>query len=88
MISREDPDGDGVDDPSPDPQVNTDTRGVGLLKLMWKVVEETRASSCLHNVLHVFYAGRGTGTVILEIKLPQYLAIMYQYPLLLVFLDL
>ena len=46
---------------------------------MWKVVAEIlnfrlTASITFHNFLHGFWAGRGTGTVTLEIKLLQKLA--------------
>ena len=47
-----------------------------------------RESFCLHNVLHGFRAGRGTGTTILELNLVQELASVDQYPLFLVFIDL
>ena len=47
-----------------------------------------RASVYLHNVLHGLREGRGTGTVILELKLDQELDSMDQEPLVLVFLDL
>ena len=60
---------------------------------VWKVVEEviyTRIKTVvqLHNVLHVFFAGRGTGTAITDIKLDKELESVDQDPLLLVFLDL
>ena len=42
----------------------------------------------MHDVLHVFRAGRDTGTAILALKLAQNLSSIYQYPLFLVFLDL
>ena len=53
---------------------NMDTRGIGLLESLWKVVEELidtrpRASFRLHNVLHWFHAGRRMGTAILELNL-------------------
>ena len=41
-----------------------------------------------HDVLHEFRAGRGTGTAIMDTKLAQELAIVYQEPLFLVLLDL
>ena len=47
-----------------------------------------RASVLLHDVLHGFRAGRGTGTAILELNLVQELARVDQDPLFLVFLDL
>ena len=46
------------------PKVNADTQVIGLLELVWKVVEvvkDTQIKSVvqLHDVLHRFYAGRG-----------------------------
>ena len=74
------------------PKGNTDTRGIGLLESMWKLVEsiiETllRESVRLHDVLHSFCSGRGTGTSILEPKLAQELTRVDQDPLFLVLLD-
>ena len=46
------------------------------------------ASPKLHNVLHRFRAGRGTGTAIMELKLAQELSGIDQDPLFLVFQDL
>ena len=48
----------------------TNTRDIGLLETLWKVVEaliETRlcASLQMHDVLHGFRAGRGTETAIM-----------------------
>ena len=72
---------------------NTDTKGIGLLESMWKVVEviintRLRASVRLHNVLHLFCAGRVMGMEILELNLVQYIASVDHDPLLLIFLDL
>ena len=58
---------------------NTNTRGIGLLETLWKVVEaliETclRVSLQMNNFLHGFRAGRGTRTAIMELKLAQELA--------------
>ena len=63
------------------------------MEFLWKVVEviidnRLRSSVCLHNALHGFCTGRVMGTTILELKLAQELAIMYQDPMFLVFLDL
>ena len=60
---------------------------------MWKVVDviigiRLSSSFRLHDILHGFRAGRGMGAEILELKLAQELAIMYQDPMFLVFLDL
>ena len=56
------------------PKGNTYTRGIGLLEWMWKVGEKTtdtnlRAIVCLHDVLHEFRAGMGTGMATLEMNL-------------------
>ena len=71
----------------------TDTRGIGLLDTLWKVVEapiDTRlhASLQFHYVLHGFWARRGTGTAIMELKIPQELASLDREPLFLVSLDI
>ena len=72
---------------------NTDTRGIGLLETLWKVVEVLVdtflcASLQMHDILHGFRAGIGVGTAIMELKLAQELARIYQDPLFLVLLDL
>ena len=46
------------------------------------------ASFQLHDVLNGFRAGRGTGTDIIKLKLAQGISSIYQYLLLLAFLDL
>ena len=61
------------------------TRGIGLLETLWKVVEAIidtilRVSVCLHNILHSFCAGRVTGTAILELNMAQDLASVDQDP--------
>ena len=71
----------------------TDTRGIGLLEALWKVVEALigtrfRAILQMHKVLYGFRAGRGTRTAIMELKLDQELSRIYQDPLFLVFLEL
>ena len=71
----------------------TDTRGIGLLETLYKVVEtlvDTHlcASLQLHDVLHRFKDRRGTGTAIIELNLAQDLISVYRDPLFLVFLDL
>ena len=75
------------------PNGNNDTHSIGLLELLWKVVEaiiETclRVSVCLHDILHGFHEGRGTGMAILELNLVQELSSIYQDPLFLVLLDI
>ena len=75
------------------PKGTTNTRGIGLLETLWKVVEAL-VYTCLHTilqfheVLHGFKAGRGTGTAIMELKIAQELASIDQDPLFMVFLDL
>ena len=52
-----------------------DYRGIGLLEVIWKLLErvlDARVSKAeLHNYLHGFRARRGCGTVIMEAKLLQ-----------------
>ena len=69
------------------------TRGIGLLETLWKIVEaliDTRlcASLQMHDFLRRFRAGRGTGTAIMELKPAQELASIDQDPIFLLFLDL
>ena len=72
---------------------STDTRGVVLLKALWKVVEAL-IYTCLcailqmHNVLHRFRARRWMGTAIMKLKRAQNISSIDQDPLFLVFLDL
>ena len=75
------------------PKGNTDTRGIGLLESLWKVLEaiiytRLRESVCLHNVLHGFRAVMGTRAAVLELNVAQELARVNQDPLFLVFLYL
>ena len=58
------------------PKGNADTRGIGLLEVIWKVAEtviDTRIKAVVqfHDVLHGFHAWRGMGTTIIELKLSQ-----------------
>ena len=74
------------------PKGNTDTRGIGLLEVVWEVVEaviDTRVKTVVqfHNFLHGFCAGRGAETAIIELKLAQGLASVYQDPLFLLRVD-
>ena len=67
------------------PKVNTDTWGIGLLEVLWKVVEAvigTRIKSVVqfHDFLHVFCAGRGKGNAIMEFKPDQELESVDQDP--------
>ena len=53
-------------------------RGIGLVEVMWKVVElilnlRFTASINYHNFLHAFQAGCGTGITTIEAKLLQQL---------------
>ena len=74
-------------------KVNADNRGISLVEVVWRVLEEV-INTCInsvvqfHYVLHGFCAGSRTGTAIMELKLAQELVILDQDPLLLVFLDL
>ena len=75
------------------PKGTTDTRGIGLLETLWKVVEALidtclHASLQMHKVLYGFRVGRGTGTAIMKLKLVQELANIDQDLLFLVFLNL
>ena len=75
------------------PKGNTYTWVIGLMELIWKVVEGIidtclRQSFRLHNVLHGFHTGMGTGKAILELKMLHELSILEQETLLLVFIDL
>ena len=58
-----------------------DFREIGLIKVLWKAVtriknQRLKESIKLHDVLHGFWAGRGTGTSSLEAKLLQQLTDM------------
>ena len=75
------------------PKVTTDTKGIGLLETLWKVVEVPidtciRASLQYHDALHGLRSGRGTGKATMELKLSQELSSIDHDPLFLVFLDL
>ena len=75
------------------PKGNTYIRGIRVPKTFWKVVEaitNTCLKKCItfHDVLHGLYTGRVTGEAILYLKISQELAIIYQYPLFLVSLNL
>ena len=65
------------------PKRTTGRRVIGLLETLCKVVEalidtHLRASLRLHNVLHGFRYRRGTGTVIMKLKLTKELTSIYQ----------
>ena len=68
-------------------------RGIGLVEVTWKlltVILHRRLTTGikLHDVLHGFWEGRGTGTATLEAKLLQQLAAMREEVLYVIFLDL
>ena len=68
-------------------------RGIGLLESLWKVItsimNRRMASTIeLHDALHGFRAGRGTGTATIEAKLLQQWAMLTEIPLHGIFLDL
>ena len=65
------------------PKGNADTWGIGILEVLWKILEaiiDTRIKTevMFHDVLHGFYACRGTGTAIIGIKMAQELATIDQ----------
>ena len=75
------------------PKGKKDYRGIGLVEVVWKVVEAIlkhrfTSSVTYHDALHGFRAGRGTGTATLEAKLLQQLAAMREEVLYVIFLDL
>ena len=54
-------------------------RGIGLVELIWKAVAVIlnrlfTAAIAYHDSLHRFWAGRGTGTATLEVKLIYHVA--------------
>jgi hypothetical protein len=67
-------------------------RGIGLLKLIWKVLEwimdHWLDKIRLHNCLHGCQANRGTGTAVIKAKLVQQLSYLELKPFFRVFLDL
>jgi hypothetical protein len=69
-----------------------DFRGIGLLEVVWKVIERVidARMKCvlLHDALHGFRPGRSCGTGIMEVKLAQQLAGLEQCPFYGIFLDL
>ena len=75
------------------PKGKKDYWGIGLVEVMWKVVEAIlnrrfTASITYHDALHGFRAGRGTGTATLEAKLLQQLADLREEVIYVIFLDL
>ena len=75
------------------PKGRQEYRGIGLVKVMWKVVAailhcRLTASITYHGFLHGFRAGRGTGTATLEAKLLQQLAALREEVMYMIFLDM
>ena len=75
------------------PKVNTDNLWIGLLGVIWKLMEaiidtHINNSVTFHDVLHGFRVGMLMGTAIMELNLAQELVSVDQDPLLLVFLDI
>ena len=75
------------------PKFNANTLGIGLLDVLWKVIEaiidtHIKKAVTFHYILHGFCSGRVMGTAIMDLNLAKYLACVYQDPLLLVFLYL
>ena len=70
-----------------------DFRRCSLVEVLWNIVIilpnlRLMTSIKLHDVLHRFQAGRGTGTAALDYKLLQYILAMREADLFEVFLDL
>ena len=69
-----------------------DFRGIGLLEVLWKIIEKILDARLqlipLHDCLHGFRKKRGCGTGIMEAKLAQQLAFIEQCPLFGIFIDL
>ena len=73
------------------PRVNADTGGLCMLEVLWKMVEAVIDTHILkvvqfHGFLHGFFAGRGAGTAIMELKLAQELENVDQSPHFMLFL--
>ena len=70
-----------------------DYRSIGLVEVIWKAVavilnQRFTTTITYHNFLHIFRAGRGTGTATLNVKLLQQVAALREAVLYAVFLDL
>ena len=75
------------------PKWKGEFRGIGLVEVTWKFVEvilhcRLTTGIKLHDALHGFQEGRGTGTATLEAKLLQQLAAMREEVLYVIFLNL
>ena len=72
-------------------KVNAYTQGIGLIGVLFKVVE-VLSDTCIkavvmfHDILHGFFSSRGMGTAIMELNMAQEIASIDQYLLFLVFL--
>jgi hypothetical protein len=66
------------------PKDGGDYCGIGLLEPIWKVIERVidkwLEAIALHDSLHGYRNGRGTGTAVIETKLTQQLARIEQAP--------
>ena len=68
-------------------------RGIGLLKIIWKVIESIinqriATKVVFHDSLHGFIVKKGTGTACIEAKILQQLAKVEQKTLYVIFLEL
>jgi len=75
------------------PKPNGGARGIGLLEVVWKLMEETvdaRVKEAIefHDCLHGFRSGRGTDTAVIEAKLIQQLAAVAGEALFECFIDI
>ena len=74
------------------PKGKGEFRGIGLVEVIWKlltlILHRRLTTIKLHDVLHGFREGCGTGTSTLEAKLLQQLAAMREEVLYVIFLDL
>ena len=75
------------------PKGKRDFRGIRMVEVTWKLMavilhRQLTTGLQLHDVLHGFREGRGTGTATLEAKLLQQLAAMREEVLYVIFLDL
>ena len=75
------------------PKGKGEFRGIGLVEVTWKIMtvilhRRLMTGIQLHDVLHGFREGRGTGTATLDAKLLQQLAAMREEVLYVIFLDL
>ena len=76
----------------PDTKGKRDYRGIDLMEVMWKVVAailnlRPTASITFHDFLYRFWAGRGTATATLEVKMLQQLAALREEVLYVIFMD-